>query len=63
MTLFEKLTQSKEILAEYLLKCCDNPLYECNEDMCDFCNKTDKQQCCDQYCLDAIMTGLDSKIN
>lgn len=36
MTLFEKITQNKETLAEYLLQSCDNPLSETNEDMCDF---------------------------
>ena len=38
MTLFEKITQNKEALAEYLLQSCDNPLSETNEDMCDFCD-------------------------
>lgn len=31
MTLFEKITQNKEALAEYLLQSCDNPLSETNE--------------------------------
>lgn len=63
-TLFEIITKDKETLAEYLLKCCDNPICEVNEDMCDFCDKCDSDQQCDKdSCLNAIIKGLDSEVN
>lgn len=64
-TLFEKITESKESLAEYLLKSCDNPLFECNEDMCDFCESDNlpNHDCTEERCLSAIIKGLDSEIN
>lgn len=63
-TLFEKITKDKESLAEYLLKCCDNPIYEVNEDMCDFCDKYDSGQDCNECsCIKAIIKGLDSEVN
>ena len=60
--LFQKITESKEALAEYLLKCCDNPLYECNEDMCDICEKPADRECNEKDCLNAIVKGLDSEV-
>ena len=62
MTLFEKITKDKKSLAEYLVKCCDNPLYECNEDMCDFCDNYDSK-CNEDNCINAIIKGLDSEAN
>lgn len=64
-TLFAKITESKESLAEYLLKACDNPIYECNEDMCDFCELYDipNHECDEERCLSAIIKGLDSEVN
>ena len=64
-TLFEKITASKETLAEYLLKSCDNPISERNEDMCDFCELSDISNCDDctkERCLNAIIKGLDSQV-
>lgn len=61
-TLFEKITKDKKSLAEYLLKCCDNPLFEVNEDMCDFCDKDDGSECDDCSCMKAIIKGLDSEV-
>ena len=62
MTLFEKITKDKETLAEYLLKCCDNPMCECNQDMCDFCEIQDGHQCSDDYCLKALVKGLGNEV-
>lgn len=64
-TLFEKITESKESLAEYLLKYCDNPLCECNEDMCNFCElyNDSNNKCTEERCLAAIIKGLDSEVN
>lgn len=64
-TLFEKITATKESLAEYLLKACDNPLWERNEDMCDFCELSDVKNCdcTEERCLDAIIKALDSQVN
>lgn len=63
MTLFEKITQNKESLAEYLLQSCDNPLSETNEDMCDFCDiSSNGGQCDDESCKQAILKGLDSEV-
>ena len=67
-TLFEKITESKETLAEYLLKACDNPVCECDEDMCDFCELSDIQNlscddCTKERCLNAIIRALDSQVN
>lgn len=62
-TLFEKITKDKKALADYLLKCCDNPLSELNEDMCDFCDKPDERACDEDSCLNAIIKGLDSEVN
>lgn len=63
-TLFEKITKDKKSLADYLLKCCDNPISELNEDMCDFCDKYDTEQACDEdSCINAIIKGLDSEVN
>ena len=65
-TLFEKITESKETLAEYLLKACDNPIFERNEDMCDFCELSNISNCdCDcteERCLSAIIKALDSQV-
>lgn len=61
-TLFEKITESKESLAEYLLKACDNPVCECNEDMCDFCELSDCDDCTKERCLNAIIKALDSQV-
>ena len=63
-TLFEKITESKESLAEYLLKACDNPICECNEDMCDFCELSDVKNCdcTEERCLNAIIRALDSQV-
>lgn len=64
MTLFEKITKDKKTLAEYLLKCCDNPLCECDEDMCDFCDLDGSgHECNDDGCLNAIIKGLDSQVD
>ena len=63
MTLFERITQNKEALAEYLLQSCDNPLSETNEDMCDFCDiMSDGGQCNEESCLQAILKGLDCEV-
>ena len=63
-TLFEKITANKETLAEYLLKACDNPLCECDEDMCDFCELSDiSNDCTEERCLNAIVKALDSQVN
>lgn len=64
MTLFEKITKDKETLAEYLLECCDNPVCERNEDMCDFCEKPCERDvpCTDDYCLKAVLKGLSSEV-
>ncbi|MFW5676317.1 MAG: hypothetical protein ACOCNL_08565 [Acetivibrio ethanolgignens] len=67
-TLFEKITESKESLAKYLLKACDNPLCECDEDMCDFCElynipNRGNHDCNEERCLRAIIKGLDSEVN
>lgn len=64
-TLFEKITETKESLAEYLLKASDNPLCECNEDMCDFCELSNipNCDCTEERCLSAIIKGLDSQVN
>ena len=65
-TLFEKITANKETLAEYLLKSCDNPIFECNQDMCDFCELSDIKNCDDcteERCLNAIIKALDSKVS
>ena len=63
-TLFEKITESKETLAEYLLKACDNPVCERNEDMCDFCELSDiSNDCTEERCLNAIVKALDSQVN
>lgn len=63
MTLFEKITQNKEALAEYLLQSCDNPLSETNEGMCDYCNiMRDGGQCNEENCMQAILKGLDSEV-
>lgn len=52
MTLFERITQNKEALAEYLLQSCDNPLSETNEGMCDFCDiMSEGGQCNEESCL------------
>lgn len=59
--LFQKITESKETLAAYLLKCCDNPLCECNEDMCEICEKPADRECNEKDCLNAIVKGLDSE--
>lgn len=62
-TLFEKITKDKKSLAEYLLRCCDNPLFEVNQDMCDFCDNCDGERECDECsCLNAIIKGLDSEV-
>ena len=64
-TLFEKITANKETLAEYLLKTCDNPVCECNEDMCDFCELSDIKNCDDcteEKCLSAIIKALDTDL-
>ena len=60
-TLFEKITANKETLAEYLLKSCDNPISECDQDMCDFCDDCD--DCTEERCLSAIVKALDSQVN
>ena len=63
MTLFERITQNKEALAEYLLQSCDNPLSETNEGMCDFCDiMREGGQCNEGSCLQAILKGLDSEV-
>ena len=63
MTLFEKITQNKETLAEYLLQSCDNPLSETNEGMCDFCDIMSKGgQCNEENCMQAMLKGLDSEV-
>ena len=65
-TLFEKITESKESLAEYLLKACDNPISERNEDMCDFCELSDIKNCDDcteERYLNAIIKALDNPVN
>lgn len=65
-TLFEKITESKETLAEYLLKSCDNPISECSEDMCDFCELSNisncEFDCTEERCLNAIIKALDSQV-
>lgn len=64
-TLFEKITESKETLAEYLLKSCDNPICERNQDMCDFCELSDVKncdECIEEKCLNAIIKALDSQV-
>ena len=62
VTLYDQITQSKETLAAYLLKCCDNPLCEVNEDMCNFCDISDTQPCDSENCLKAIIKGLGREI-
>lgn len=62
MTLFEKITKDKETLAEYLLKCCDNPICERNEDMCDLCEKPWSDPCDYDCCLKAVLKGLSSEV-
>ena len=62
ITLFEKITASKESLAEYLLKSCDNPLFELDQDMCDFCELSDCDDCTEERCLNAIIKALDSQV-
>ena len=61
-TLFEKITESKETLAEYLLKACDNPICELDEEMCDFCELSDCDDCTEERCLNAIIRALDSQV-
>ena len=58
MTLFEKLTQSKEVLAQYLLDYYDNPLID-TLGMCNLCKKYGDKQCNNDDCLQAIIKGLD----
>ena len=63
-TLFEYITKDKKSLAEYLLKCCDNPISDLNQDMCDFCAISDTEQECNEcHCIDAIVKWLDSEVN
>ena len=53
-------SMSDEQLAEFILKNCDNPLTENNEDMCDYCpaySDNDKA-CAGEYCKNAIMSWL-----
>ncbi len=39
------------------------PLCECNEDMCEICEKPDNRDCNENDCLNAIIKGFDSEVN
>lgn len=54
---------SDEELAEFILKNCDNPISEVNEDMCDFCDNSEgESECDDESCKRAIVKWLQSEV-
>ena len=56
-------SMSDEEMAEYLLKSCENPMMEVNEEICDFCNIYEEdKRCNDDYCKNAILKWLHSEV-
>ena len=55
---------SDEELAEFLLNGTDNPMYEKNEDVCDYCEKCDDENalCSEDGCKNAIVKWLQSEV-
>lgn len=53
-----------EELAEFIINNCDNPIYEKNEDMCDYCEKNDDEaaKCDKEGCKKAIAEWLQSGV-
>lgn len=53
-------SMSDEGLAEFIMKNCDNPLHENNEDMCDYCPvySDNAKACEDEDCKNAIIRWL-----
>lgn len=64
MTNFEKIkAMTVEELAEYIFANCDNPLCECNEDMCELCECFDNDKECDEeYCIKSLVKMLNSEV-
>lgn len=54
---------SDDELAEFIVKSCDNPMLEKNEDMCDFCDKyeDEKAECNEEECKMAVVKWLKSE--
>ena len=54
---------SDEEIADFILKNCDNPISEVNEDMCDFCSIFEEDKGCDSdYCKNALLKWLQSEV-
>lgn len=50
-------------IADFILKNCDNPISEVNEDMCNFCNIYEEDKGCDSdYCKNALLKWLQSEV-
>ena len=64
MTNFEKIkAMNVEELAEYIFANCDNPLCECNQDMCDICEVNDSgEECKEEYCIKALVKMLNTEV-
>lgn len=68
---FKRMTQANRIrsmtdeeLAEFIIKNCDNPISEKNEDMCDYCKKYEDEaaECDKEGCKKAIVKWLQSEV-
>ena len=56
-------SMSDSEIAEFILKNCDNPMSDVNEDMCDFCNIYGENEGCDNdSCKKAILNFLQSEV-